>query len=104
MSQAALLSDRRYWPVFWTQFLGAFNDNLFKTALLISIKYRNQSVFGMPSDRVVFIAGGLFILPFFLFSPLAGQLSDKFQKNRLMRSVKWLEVAAMGIAAVGLVL
>jgi hypothetical protein len=60
------------------------------------------SVFGMPPDRVVFLAGGIFILPFFLFSPVAGQLADKFQKSTLMRWVKLLEVVAMGIGAVGL--
>lgn len=104
MSQVALLTDRRYAPVFWTQFLGAFNDNLFKTALVISIKYRGVSVLGMPPDRVVFVAGGLFILPFLLFSPIAGQLSDKVRKNRLMTWVKALEVFAMALAALGLAL
>jgi 1-acyl-sn-glycerol-3-phosphate acyltransferase len=104
VSQLALLSDRRYWPLFWTQFFGAFNDNLFKTALVLSIKYRELHVFGLSPDRVVFLAGGIFILPFFLFSPIAGQLADKYQKNELMRWVKLLEIVAMAVGAAGLLL
>jgi 1-acyl-sn-glycerol-3-phosphate acyltransferase len=101
MSQMHLLRDRRYWPLFWTQFCGAFNDNLFKNALVILITYRSISVFGLAPAQGPFLCSAVFILPFFIFSPFAGQLSDKVAKSQLIRWVKALEIAAMGLAAFG---
>jgi 1-acyl-sn-glycerol-3-phosphate acyltransferase len=101
MGQASLLRERRFLPLFVTQFLGAFNDNLFKNALMISIVYRSATLAGMDSQEVVAISAGLFILPFFLFSALAGQFSDKYNKTRLICVVKAGEIAIMAAAGLG---
>ncbi|MCB9652150.1 MAG: MFS transporter, partial [Deltaproteobacteria bacterium] len=103
MSQLSLLPDRRFWALFSTQFLGAFNDNLFKNALVIMIAYRAMRVGSLGPDELVALSAGLFILPFFLFSATAGQIADKLSKARLMRWVKAAEIAIMGLAAVGFV-
>lgn len=101
MKQLALLRSRKFWPLFWTQFLGAFNDNLFKNALVMLVTFRSLSVAGLAADQVVMLSGGVFILPFFLFSASAGQLADKLRKSDLMRRVKLAEIPIMGLAAVG---
>src|SRR5690349_2101181 len=100
MSQFALLRHRRFGPFFWTQFLGALNDNLLKNCLVILIAF-GAARSATDADTLVNLAGGIFILPFFLFSPMAGQLADKFEKARLVRAVKLLEIVIMGIAAFG---
>jgi 1-acyl-sn-glycerol-3-phosphate acyltransferase len=101
VSQWTLLGARRFWPLFWTQFLGAFNDNVFKNALVILIAYRSLTIWGLGSQQLVVVASGVFILPFFLFSAFSGQLADKFRKNVLIRGVKLLEIAIMALGAVG---
>lgn len=98
-NQFDLLSLRRFAPFFWTQFLGAFNDNVFKNAMIIFIIFQMvTSTEG--ADSLVNICQGLFILPFFLFSATAGQIADKFEKSRLIRYVKVLEIVIMIIAAI----
>ena len=79
-----LLSERRFGPLFWTQFLGALNDNLFKTAFIFLITY---GVLTESRDAALWtpMLNGLLILPFFLFSATAGQLADKLEKARLIR-------------------
>jgi 1-acyl-sn-glycerol-3-phosphate acyltransferase len=101
MSQLSLLGQRRFWPLFWTQFLGAFNDNLFKNALVILIAYRSMTLLGIGSATIVVACAGIFIFPFFLFSATAGQLADHFPKWRLMRWVKIWEIGVMVLAGVG---
>jgi 1-acyl-sn-glycerol-3-phosphate acyltransferase len=101
MSQLKLLGERRFWPLFWTQFLGAFNDNLFKNALVILVAYRSMSLMGIASQEIVVACAGIFILPFFLFSATAGQLADRFAKWRLIRLVKIWEIGVMALAGVG---
>jgi 1-acyl-sn-glycerol-3-phosphate acyltransferase len=101
MSQLSLLTRRAYWPLFWTQFFGAFNDNLFKTAFALLVAYRGIGVLGMRPEQVVVVASGVFILPFLLLSPIAGQLCDKYSKTKLMQWVKIAEVAIMALGAVG---
>ncbi|MEE9386160.1 MAG: MFS transporter [Nannocystaceae bacterium] len=101
MKKLALLGDPKFWPLFWTQFFGAFNDNLFKNALVILVAYRSMSVAGLGSGQVVVLSAGVFILPFFLFSASAGQLADKIPKHRLMSWVKIAEIPIMGLAAAG---
>jgi 1-acyl-sn-glycerol-3-phosphate acyltransferase len=101
MSQSRLLSQRRFAAIFWTQFLSAFNDNYLKNALVIMVTYRAVSVFGIASAELVAAAGGIFILPFFLFSALAGQMADKFEKGRVIRAIKFAEILIMGLAAAG---
>ncbi|MCD8532801.1 MAG: MFS transporter [Saccharospirillaceae bacterium] len=101
-SQFTLLGKRRFLPYFITQALGAFNDNLYKNALLLLIAFSGIIA---EDDSALYtnLAAGLFILPFFLFSPIAGQIADKMEKSQLIRSVKLLEVAIMLIAAVGVI-
>ena len=77
----SLLRSERFSPLFWTQFLGAFNDNLFKNAIVVLFAFRAAS--SESADVWVNMAAGVFILPFFLFSATAGQLADKFDKARL---------------------
>ena len=100
-SQFALLRQRRFAPFFWTQFFGAFNDNVFKTALLTILTYEALSWTSMDVNLLINLIPGLFILPFVVFSATAGQLADKFEKSRLARYVKVLEIVIMAIAAVG---
>jgi len=97
-NQFALLAQRRFAPFFWTQFLGAGNDNLFKFAFTVMITYQLQ-VSWLPPELAGLAIGALFILPFLLFSATSGQLADKFDKARLIRFVKWLEIAIMALAA-----
>ena len=101
-NQFALLGQRRFAPFFWTQFLGAGNDNLFKFAFTVLITYQLQ-VAWLPPSLAGLVIGALFILPFLLFSATSGQLADKFEKTRLIRFVKWLEIAIMALAAWGFV-
>ncbi|MBF0422073.1 MAG: acyl-[ACP]--phospholipid O-acyltransferase [Magnetococcales bacterium] len=96
-----LLFSRRLGPLFITQFLGALNDNVFKNALVMLITYRIADAIHMDGRILVSIAGGLFILPFFLFSSLAGQLADKSEKSTLVRHIKLAEIGIMGLAVLG---
>ena len=100
-NQFILLSQRRFAPFFWTQFLGAFNDNVFKTALLTILTYDALSWTSMDPGFLNNLIPGLFILPFLLFSATSGQFADKFEKSRIARSVKLLEIAIMSLAAFG---
>jgi MFS family permease len=100
-SQFALLGERRFWPLFVTQFLGAFNDNAYKNALLMLLTFNTASWTEMNIGVLTNLASGLFILPFFLFSATAGQLADKFDKARLARMTKALEIGIILIAALG---
>ena len=101
-NQFALLKQRRFAPFFWTQFSGAANDNLFKFAFTVMVTYQ-LSVGWLPPALAGLAIGALFILPFLLFSATSGQLTDKFEKTRMIRFVKNLEVVIMLIAAVGFV-
>jgi 1-acyl-sn-glycerol-3-phosphate acyltransferase len=100
-SQFALLGTRRFLPFFLTQFFGAFNDNLFRNALVVSITY-GAVVAADDAAVLTNLAQGLFILPFFLFSALAGQLADKYEKSGLIRLTRLLEVALMICAGAAL--
>jgi len=102
MTPLTLLRTRRFGAFFWAQFLGAFNDNVFRNALVVLATFRAVSVLGLPSDEVVAIAGGVFTLPFFLFSASAGQLADKLPKHRLLRWVKACEIPAMAFGALAI--
>jgi len=99
-NQFSLLTQRRFAPFFWTQFLGAGNDNLFKFAFTVMITYQLQ-VSWLPPSLAGLAIGALFILPFLLFSATAGQATDKFDKTRVIRFVKNLEIAIMLLAAFG---
>ena len=99
-NQFALLRQRRFAPFFWTQFSGAANDNLFKFAFTVMVTYQ-LSVSWLPPALAGLAIGALFILPFLLFSATSGQLTDKFEKIRVIRFVKNLEIVIMLIAAAG---
>jgi len=99
-----LLSSLRFRPFFLTQLLGAFNDNLYKNGLTIFIAFQAANISKDASNTLVNIAAGLFILPFFLFSPIAGQLADKFEKSMLIRRIKLLEIAIMLLGALSFML
>jgi len=101
-NQFALLGQRRFAPFFWTQFLGAGNDNLFKFAFTVMVTYQLQ-VGWLPPSLAGLVIGALFILPFLLFSATSGQLADKYDKAVLIRFVKWLEIAIMALAGWGFV-
>ncbi len=95
------LTFKKFYPLFIVQFLGAFNDNLFKNALVLLITYKGVQVFGLSSATLVAFSAGLFILPFFIFSSFAGVLADRYQKVQIAKLVKIAEVAIMAIAAIG---
>ncbi|MNJ27017.1 Lysophospholipid transporter LplT [compost metagenome] len=98
-SQFSLLGKRRFLPFFITQSLGAFNDNLFKQSLILAILYK----LAIDGDRSIWInvCALLFILPFFLFSALAGQFGEKFAKDALIRLIKLAEIGIMAVGAIG---
>jgi 1-acyl-sn-glycerol-3-phosphate acyltransferase len=101
-NQFALLAQRRFAPFFWTQFLGAGNDNLFKFAFTVLVTYQLQ-VNWLPPAMAGLVIGAVFIFPFLLFSATSGQLTDKYDKTKMIRFVKWLEVVVMLLAAYGFV-
>jgi len=100
-SQSGLLRSRRFLPLFLTQFLGAFNDNIFKNALVVLLTFQAARWTSLDPAVLANLAAGVFILPFFLFSATAGQLADKFDKAGLARLVKLLEIGIMLVAGLG---
>src|SRR4051795_6198481 len=102
-ASGVFLTKRRFLPLFVTQSFGAFNDNLFKTAMVMLVTYH---LYQDPAHEASFnaIAGALFILPFFLFSALAGQLADTHDKTRIIRIIKTAEIFIMIGGAVGLLM
>lgn len=105
MSQSSLMKTKRFFPLFLTQFFGAFNDNVFKNALIILLAF-NASILptGMSEGLAVNISAGLFILPFFLFSSLAGQLADYNEKSSLIKKLKIVELGLIVLCAASLLL
>ncbi|WP_222911353.1 MFS transporter [Pseudomonas sp. DNDY-54] len=101
-SQFTLFGKRRFLPFFLTQLSGAFNDNLFKQALILAILYKIGS--SADSSLLINLCALLFILPFFLFSALGGQLGEKYPKERLIRAIKAGEIAIMLAGAAGMLL
>ena len=102
-SQFALLFTRRLGPLFVTQFFGAFNDNLFKAALTVLFVYGGL-IAVEHTDFAVNGAAALFVLPYFLFSALAGQLADKYEKSRMVRRIKTIEIVIAFLAGASLLL
>jgi len=103
MSQSSLLKSKNFLPFFSTQFLGAFNDNIFKNSLMLMLTYNVSESLGMNTLLVLNLAAVLFILPFLLFSSIAGQITDKYEKSSLIRKIKLIEIVIMLAAAVGLI-
>lgn len=102
-SQFQLLRERRFLPFFVTQFLGAFNDNVFKTALITLVTFRAGQLTQIEPALLATVLPGLFILPFFLFSATSGQIADKFDKATVARNVKLFEIGIMTLAAWGFI-
>ena len=96
----SLLRQPRFKSFFWTQTLGAFNDNVFKNALVILITFGVAGLSDSDINLYVNLAAGLFILPFFLFSATSGQIAEKYEKSMLIRRIKLLEIAIMGLAVI----
>lgn len=100
-SQFLLMKDRRFLPLFMTQFLGAFHDNLFKNALIVMILYHVATATGMSEKTqglLTTAAAGCLVFPFFIFSAIGGQLASRYPKNRVMQVIKLIEI---GIAVFG---
>ncbi len=103
-SQFGLLATRRFAPFFFTQLAGAFNDNLFKNALVLLVAFSGAYASGAGRDVLINLAAGLFVLPFFLFSATAGEIADKYEKSRLIRWVKLGEILIMAAGAAALLM
>ncbi|MBS0286536.1 MAG: acyl-[ACP]--phospholipid O-acyltransferase [Proteobacteria bacterium] len=103
-NQFSLFTKRRFLPLFITQFLGAFNDNLFKNALVVLITYFLADKLTVQPQILVTLTGCLLILPMFLFSAQAGGIADKFEKAKLIRIIKIAEIILMIIGALGFIL
>ena len=103
-SQSELLRERRFLPYFVTQSLGAFNDNVFKNALIALIAFTGVTASADSAGQatlLINLAAGLFILPFFLFSAIAGGIADKYEKSMLIRRVKLAEILIMALGVIG---
>ena len=100
-NRPSLLRDRRFVPMFFTQFLGALNDNVYKQALLLVITYGLMSQHTAQVSTLNNLAALLFILPYFIFSATAGQIADKYERAQLVRYLKVAEIAIMLIATFG---
>lgn len=98
--QFSLLKQRRFAPFFITQLLGAFNDNLYKNALVALLSFGVLQLSSEKAGSLIAIAAGLFILPFFLFSAISGQIADKYEKSMLIRRIKMAEIGIMCLGAV----
>jgi 1-acyl-sn-glycerol-3-phosphate acyltransferase len=103
-NQFALLRERRFAPLFWVQFLGAANDNIFKFSFTLLATYAAARWGGIEPHFAGFLIGALFIAPFVLFSATSGQLADKLEKSWFIRRIKDAEVVVMLIGGAGLAL
>ncbi|HEX7683957.1 MAG TPA: MFS transporter [Trinickia sp.] len=102
-SQFALFRERRFAPFFWTQFLGALNDNVFKVGFSSLVTYQTARFSGVDAKTAAFLISAIFILPFVLFSATSGQIADKYDKATLTRFVKTFEIVVMLIGGAGFV-
>ncbi|MBP0594511.1 MFS transporter [Paraburkholderia sp. LEh10] len=100
-SQFGLLRERRFAPFFWTQFLGAMNDNVFKIGFTSLVTYQAARFSGVNADTAAFLISAIFILPFVLFSATSGQIADKYDKAMLTRFVKTFEIGVMLVGGAG---
>jgi 1-acyl-sn-glycerol-3-phosphate acyltransferase len=101
MSISMMFKDKKFAPLMWTQFFGALNDNVLKNALVVLLAFKSIELWGLKSEFLISLATLIFILPFFLFSALSGQISDRFEKSIIIRGVKIAEIVIMLIAALG---
>jgi MFS family permease len=101
-NQFQLLNEQRFRPFFLTQFLGAFNDNVFKTALITLVAFHAATLGDLDGAQMATLLPGLFILPFFLFSATAGQLADANDRGMLTRRIKIAEILLVLLGAAAL--
>ena len=102
----SLMSSRQFAPLFWTQFLSAFNDNFLKNSLVFLILFQVGTA-GAASETtgaLVALAGAVFVLPFLALSALGGELADRYDKSRLARITKLVEVGGAALAVTGMAL
>ncbi len=97
----SIFVNKKFAPFFWVQFLGAMNDNIIKNLLVILIAYKGIELYGLNSQTLIALVGAIFILPYVLFSPYAGLLSDKYSKVKVMRVTKYIELVIMLLATFG---
>jgi MFS family permease len=100
-NQFGLMKEQRFRPFFFTQFLGAFNDNVFKTALITLVAFHAASLSSIDGGTLATLLPGVFILPFFIFSATSGQIADKYEKSKVIRFVKLFEIGIMLFASAG---
>lgn len=100
-NQFSLFKTKRFLPLFITQFMGAFNDNVFKNAFIVLITYNVGIRDGWAPEFLVIVASGIFILPFFLFSAMAGQYADKLEKSSMITKIKFVEIILMILGVIG---
>jgi len=100
-NQFDLLRQRRFAPFFWTQFLAAANDNVFKNAFVVFVAFEAAAHTSIDAGMIVNLIGAIFIVPFMLLSATAGQVADKYEKSQLIRLIKLLEIAIMVVALFG---
>ena len=98
-----ILKNRSFWPLFLTQFLGALNDNFFRSSLIILITFRTTDLLGLSSEQLVAACAAIFIFPFFPFSATAGQISDKFERSKIIRFTKIWEIIVMSLGVYGFI-
>lgn len=100
-TQFQLLKEQRFKPYFFTQFLSAFNDNTYKTALVTLVAFHASTLGNMDNKAVATLLPGIFMLPYFLFSATAGQMADKFERSAMIRMIKLIEIGIMTLASAG---
>ncbi|MGZ8269708.1 MAG: MFS transporter [Methylophilus sp.] len=100
-NQFQLMNEQRFRPFFFTQFLGAFNDNVFKTTLVTLVAFHAASLTTLDGSTMATLLPGVFMLPYFLFSATAGQLADKYERSKIIRLVKLFEIGIMTFASLG---
>jgi 1-acyl-sn-glycerol-3-phosphate acyltransferase len=101
MSLQMMFKDKKFSPLMWTQFFGALNDNVLKNALVVMLAFKGIQMWGLKSESLISLATLIFILPFFVFSALAGQVADKMEKSLLIRWIKLAEIVIMVVAGFG---
>src|SRR5262249_42219305 len=92
---------KKFWPLFWTQFLGATNDNVLRNAMVVMVTYKGLRLAGLDSPTIVALSGGIFIFPYFLFSMVPRQITDKHEKSQIIRAVKIWELLITLVAGAG---
>ena len=101
MSQLRLLTRRRFIPLFATQFFGALNDNVFRFAIIVFVTFKIPESTAVDTKPLVAVTTAIFILPFFLISGIAGQIADKYEKSRIVRTLKNIEIIVVNDKSVG---